>query len=155
VRSRRVYVSEGAECVVRDMADAAAPFETGGVLVGVATPDGVWVTEFATIAGRTRHHARFLIPAWATHAAVDAARRIDARMGYLGDWHTHPADVRPSGVDFATLRDLAVGPFGSRRLLGLVRRVGPGWDLTMWALDRWQTPVRVAFERIGPVPTED
>ena len=148
----RVYVTEEAARAVREVAEATAPFEIGGILVGAATRDGVWISDFLAIPGRTRHHARFMISAGTTHAAVDAARRIDDRLGYIGDWHTHPADVGPSRIDFATLRDLAVGPFGSRRLLGLLRRVGLGWDLGLWVLDRMRAPARITHEVAGPLP---
>jgi hypothetical protein len=151
----RVYVTEDAVRRVREVATSAAPFETGGVLIGVATPDGVWISDFAVIPGRARHRARFVIPAGATHEAVDRAREADPRLGYLGDWHTHPSNAGPSGVDFTTLRDLASGPFGGRRLLGLLRRSGIEWDLGLWVLDRLRVPNRVTPVLSGPVPPTD
>lgn len=148
----RAYVTEEAAYDARAAAEAAVPFEIGGILVGAVTRDGVWISDFVTILGRDRHHARFAIPSGTTHAAVDAARQIDDRLGYIGDWHTHPADIGPSGIDLATLRHLAAGPFGPRRRLGLLRRTGSMWVLDLWALDRMRAPVRVAYEMVGPLP---
>ena len=148
---RSTYVAEDALVVVRQFAQAAAPHETGGLIVGVATAHGVWITDFVEVQVTTRRRSRFEIPAGATHAAIDALRAEDHRLGYLGDWHSHPTDVGPSGVDFATLRDLAVGALGRRRLLGLVRRTATGWDFELWAVDRLRLPARADYELAGPL----
>jgi hypothetical protein len=147
-----VYVTEDAVAGVRARAAEAAPFEIGGIIVGAITDDGVWITDFVAIPGQMRHHARFLIPAGATYRIIDATREADPRLGYLGDWHTHPAHAGPSRVDFATLRDLAVGPFGPRRLLAVVMRSDPAWNIGLWALGRLRAPLRVAHELTGPLP---
>ena len=152
---RQAYVTEEALAGVRTLAARAAPFEIGGIMIGAVTDDGVWVADFVAVLGRTQHHARFLIPAGATHRIVVDARAQDPRLGYLGDWHTHPANVGPSGVDFATLRDLAVGPFGPRRLLAVMSLAHPAWNLGLWALDRLRAPARVGYELTGPLPPGD
>lgn len=147
-----VFVVEDALVRVRGVAAAAAPNETGGLIVGVTTVDSVWITGFLEIEVPKRHPARFVIPAGATQPAIDRLRVDDPRIGYLGDWHSHPADVGPSAVDFSTLRDLVFGSLGERRLLGLVRRTDAAWEFGLWAVSRLRLPVRAEFERTGPLP---
>jgi proteasome lid subunit RPN8/RPN11 len=147
-----IYLVEDASITVLDLAQAAAPFETGGLILGVATSDSVWITGFTEVTTPERHVSRFRIPAGVTHAAIDAARIADSRIGYIGDWHSHPTDAGPSTVDLSTLRDLAVGALGRRRLLGLVRRAANAWALEFWALDRLRFPTRARVEPAGPLP---
>lgn len=148
----RIFVVES---VVPDLVHAAkinAPYECGGLLLGVRTPDGVWITQAVEINSGRRHRSRFTIARGETHPLVDRARQVDERIGYVGDWHSHPANAGPSDRDFATLRDLVVGVMGRRRLLGLVRLRGAEWSLELWAAERLKLPRRVEFELTGPLP---
>lgn len=94
----------------------ALPRETGGILLGFRTPENIVVTRALTVPdpsssghGYLRHHRRA--------QARMALDRGDAPIvvGYVGEWHTHPADVGPSRTDLralgATAR-LAEGPVG-------------------------------------------
>jgi hypothetical protein len=51
-------------------------------------------------------------------------RRADARLGYLGDWHTHPRDAAASDVDRRMLRRLSGSdsPDAGETVLLIVRR---------------------------------
>lgn len=91
-------------------AEAAAPQETGGMLVGYVT-DGVAVVTALIGAGplAVRSPGRFEPDgAWQqTELAslYEASGRVET---YLGDWHSHPAGVaRPSGRDKTTARSIA------------------------------------------------
>jgi hypothetical protein len=147
-----IYVTEDAVVAVCALADAAAPFEVGGLIVGFATDKSVWITSFVEIELVQRRIGRFTIPAGATHPIIDSLRADDPRIGYLGDWHSHPADVGPSALDFSTLADLVLGPSGRHRLLGLVRRTSNAWEVGFWGMRRLCRPVRVAYELTGPLP---
>lgn len=99
-----LLLSESAQVSMIAAAANAHPKETGGILIGVHTTGGhPWVVRAIEIASndRGRHHYR--IPSGATQPSVHAARRTDSRLGYLGDWHSHPADIGPSPTDLATL----------------------------------------------------
>jgi proteasome lid subunit RPN8/RPN11 len=99
-----LLLSESAHASMIAAATKAHPNETGGILIGVHTNDGhPWVTRSIEIATDDRGHHHYKIPSGATQPSVHAARRTDSRLGYLGDWHSHPADVGPSGTDLATL----------------------------------------------------
>jgi hypothetical protein len=45
-----------------------------------------------------------VLPAGATRSLVEGIQRVDSRVGYLGDWHTHPIDAAASRVDRRTAR---------------------------------------------------
>lgn len=98
-----LLLSEAAAATMKNAAAASHPIETGGVLVGVYVDGLPWVTQAIQIPSTERGHSNYLIPGGATRPAVLAARQDDARLGYLGDWHTHPADVGPSPKDLASL----------------------------------------------------
>jgi proteasome lid subunit RPN8/RPN11 len=98
-----VLISETAQATMTAAALAAHPNETGGILVGVYQAGRPWLVNAIEVGttDRGRHH--YKIPRGATQSAVLAARQADRRLGYLGDWHSHPADVGPSPTDLATL----------------------------------------------------
>lgn len=99
-----LLLSESAQASMIAAAARAHPNETGGILIGVHTNGGhPWVTRSIEIDTDDRGHHHYKIPSGATQLSVHAARRTDPRLGYLGDWHSHPADVGPSGTDLATL----------------------------------------------------
>lgn len=82
----------------------AHPRETGGILIGVHAVGGhPWVTHAIEITTSDRGPHHYKIPSGATQPSVHTARRRDPRLGYLGDWHSHPADIGPSPTDLATL----------------------------------------------------
>ncbi|WP_296604657.1 Mov34/MPN/PAD-1 family protein [Nocardioides sp.] len=123
-----LVVSESAESAMVAAAAKAHPNETGGILIGVYLDDQPWVTRAIEIPSpyRGRHH--YKIPAGATQPAVHAARRDDHRLGYLGDWHTHPADVGPSPTDLATLALFSIThPLTPNPTLVVVRNTGDGY----------------------------
>jgi len=146
-----VLVAEDAFRQATELADRAMPNETGGILVGVRTPDGAWITSFREIVCAPPQRDRFLIPAGTTHRLIDELRAEDPRLGYIGDWHTHPEDVGPSGLDLATLVHLAKGMFAERRLLGLLRRKDNGWQLDLWSLGRLRRPRHATVVLTGPL----
>ncbi len=99
-----LLLSESAQASMIAAAAKAHPNETGGILIGVHTNSGhPWVTRAIEIATNDRGHHHYKIPSGATQPSVHAARRTDSRLGYLGDWHSHPADIGPSPTDLATL----------------------------------------------------
>lgn len=98
-----LLLSESAFAAMRTAADAAHPLESGGILVGVYVDGRPWVTRAIELASTDRGHNHYRIPGDATQPAVKAARAEDSRLGYLGDWHSHPADSGPSPTDLASL----------------------------------------------------
>lgn len=122
MRSTTVHVSESAVDTIRAAATLSHPLETGGILVGVHTSRYPWVThavEFATV---ERGHTAYRLPAGVTRRAVSQLRDLDPRVGYLGDWHSHPMDVPASATDRLTTVTTAVRTMQPTLLL-IARRV--------------------------------
>jgi proteasome lid subunit RPN8/RPN11 len=108
VRRPRLWLSERAQTTIEEAARRAHPDETGGVLVGVHSANGrPWVVEAVEVPSAHAGSSYYELPADARPEVVDAARVRDRRLGYTGDWHSHPADVGPSDTDVATMKAVA------------------------------------------------
>ena len=126
----RVYVAEQVVSMLRECAEHARPLETGGILVGVLRDGEPWITSALEVIDHGRTSARFVIPFGITPMAVEAAREHDGRMGYVGDWHSHPADISASPTDRATLRRNARRARRQKNvptILLVVRNTEAGW----------------------------
>lgn len=138
----RILLSESAALTMKAQARIAHPYETGGILLGVLSGKTPWITTTVEIPTMQRGRTHYRLPAGATHPAVREARRQDTRVGYLGDWHSHPSDTGPSPVDIATVFATAIrGRLRRGPLLVVARRNGNGYHLdvrqaTLPRLDR-------------------
>jgi integrative and conjugative element protein (TIGR02256 family) len=102
-----VLLAESAETVLVRAAHDAHPAETGGLLFGTWSRRRPWVTHVVEVPPPQPRPAHYVVPAGVTHLLVACARRVDRRIGYLGEWHVHPADAGPSETDVRTMRRLA------------------------------------------------
>lgn len=127
----QAFVAESVLVTLRAFAEASRPLETGGVLVGVLRDDQPWITTALEIQDPVRTSSRFVIPRGATPIAIDVAREKDPRVGYLGDWHSHPANLPASGMDRTTLRRTARrrGPSAARAIMIVIRDSPDGWQV--------------------------
>lgn len=131
-RRWRAWIAEAAADTVLQAAAAAHPAETGGVLVGVQTAGRrPWVTEAVELRSSKATGTFYEVPAGARRKAVEKLRRRDTRLGYLGEWHVHPADLPPSPTDASTLVRLAADPESGceRPMLLVARRGSDGYRL--------------------------
>jgi hypothetical protein len=99
------------------------------VLLGVNVAGGrPWITEAAVVPSELATSTFYELPRDTRPRVVDEARLSDPRVGYLGEWHSHPADVGPSATDAATMRRLAADPDAGcpHPLLIIVRRTSDG-----------------------------
>lgn len=101
--STQLRITEVAHCTMTAAAERAHPYETGGILIGVHLDGHPWIITAVEIHAKDRGRSHYRIPASTTQAAVLRAQAIDRRLGYLGDWHSHPRDVGPSRTDLASL----------------------------------------------------
>lgn len=127
----RIWLSEPAREQILAAAHEHHPNEIGGVLIGVETQRRPWVTQAVAVPSRRATPVYYEIRAGARRRAVRRSRRDDPRLGYLGDWHSHPADIGPSGKDRETMADLAADRDSGcpRPVLLLARRRGEGYRL--------------------------
>ena len=95
-----------AEAKLHAAANHTAPNETGGILLGwwdgrtIIIEDVAEVTDAeATSHSWTRHENR-------AQEALDTilAQSSNPLLGYIGDWHSHPAICNASSVDIASLQ---------------------------------------------------
>jgi hypothetical protein len=137
------------ESVVRDLkrlATAAAPCETGGILVGVRTRRTVWIVGAIELATE-RSPEHYTVPRGATRPAVLRAREtIDPRVGYAGEWHSYTDGAGPSSADRSVMRSIAwfvPHPAVGGPCLLLVRRTAAGFAVYGY---------RAQFPRLVHVP---
>lgn len=147
-----ILVTEAALATIRDAAARAHPRETGGILLGVHAPETPWVTLALEVPDENATRHGFHIRAGATVPLVDVARRADPRIGYLGEWHSHPQDVGSSSVDRRSLTQLARQISPAPVLLIIARRQATG----QYAFDaQSRTRLRSRAHNIvatGPLP---
>ena len=115
-----------------------------------------WVTLAVEVIEPSRTSSRFEIPAGVTPGVVDLARTDDARLGYIGDWHSHPQDVSLSSTDIKTLErsDQRRRRRHGRAVLVLVRATPEGWQLEAMTA-RGSGARQLPLLRTGPLSHAD
>lgn len=111
-----VDVTERALELIEQRTQHALPNETGGVLVGVTIDERPVIVTAAEHTDPDASPCTFGVPAGETERIVADARIGNERLGYLGDWHSHPSGADPSDLDEATM-------LAARRLSGNDRPV--------------------------------
>ncbi|WP_442972238.1 Mov34/MPN/PAD-1 family protein [Rhodococcus sp. WAY2] len=87
---------------------AALPRETGGILIGFRTEDQIVVTRAIVIADeRSTRRAYLRRERRAQLALTSILASAHSVIGYVGEWHTHPADQPPSHTDIESLKQIA------------------------------------------------
>ncbi|KIU14062.1 MULTISPECIES: Mov34/MPN/PAD-1 family protein [Mycobacteriaceae] len=157
--SARLFMSETAQSAMTTAAARAHPNETGGILVGVHTDGHPWITVAVEISSSDRGRTHYRIPAGTTQEAVLVARARDHRLGYLGDWHTHPHDVGPSCTDRTTLALISLThPRQPNPTQIIVRRTEDGHTFDarrIIGLTARACTVTLTGDLIPPTPTAD
>jgi len=115
----RVICARSAQVRIEDAARQAAPKETGGILTGWREGQTVIVVHALSIEDPRARHTEYR----RSYAAAETAlsehlnEMADERLGYVGEWHTHPLPRKPSGKDLVSLRAVASGAGGAVALL--------------------------------------
>lgn len=110
-----VFVDAGLEDKLRSLRQQGLPEETGGVLLGYHDFNVnalVLVDAVAAPPDSSRSIEFFERGVQGLSAVItDASRRTAGVVGYVGEWHSHPARIssRPSGHDLRQLIYLAAG----------------------------------------------
>lgn len=122
----RVMVTDAARSTMHAAAAAAHPNETGGILIGINDGHGEpCVTEAVELPAERPTISGYVVPAGQTTLAVDAARASDHRLGYVGEWHSHPSDQPASPTDTSTMLRLTCEPGVADPVLIVVRPKQP------------------------------
>ena len=91
-------------------ASFAFPRETGGILLGWREPDAIVVVRLLKVTDPESGCASYTrIHAYAESALLEAIAVMDPGdpVGYVGEWHSHPALQGPSRRDRRELRAVA------------------------------------------------
>lgn len=107
---RRIGLAAAAWERLVDRASVNAMQETGGILLGWRRDDGVHIEQVIEVSDRNAGHTRYRrrhAPAQAALAEALACLPADTHVGYVGEWHSHPALVGPSFLDRCELRRIS------------------------------------------------
>jgi proteasome lid subunit RPN8/RPN11 len=157
VSADRVFVAEHVIGTLKEWAESSHPLETGGVLVGVLQGDEPWITHVVEVVDPARTAVGFEIPKGMTPYAVEAAQKQDPRVGLIGMWHSHPANVGASPTDKATLNRNAKRrqrPEKVPAVMIVVRGTGEGWVLDVLR-DTGQGAAPAEIVLTGAMSTEE
>ena len=113
-----------------ELAAAAWPVETGGILLGYRTESEVVVLQAMEVTDSHAHrfgYVRRRRPAQQILDAYLAAQPPSSDVGWVGDFHSHPADRRASCTDLRSLRRSARNDAAPVCMLVLVRRRDDDW----------------------------
>jgi hypothetical protein len=148
-----VAIADRAQMDLRHFAQQARPNETGGIVLGVFASGRPWITDVVQIRPRRPRPDRYRIPSGMTPRLVARHQLRDPRLGYLGDWHTHPADLPVSGTDQSVLQRVALDTAAGVKhpLLVLVRLGADGWVIDVLEA-RGRRHVRCAIKLTGQLP---
>jgi integrative and conjugative element protein (TIGR02256 family) len=105
---------------IRSAAQAAQPHETGGILIGWRCGSvalGINVVASLVVEDPNAGRATFRLDRDRAQAALDRylEEQQNLKLGYVGEWHSHPEPQPPSPQDLRSLRAsarLALAPVG-------------------------------------------
>lgn len=152
-----LWVAGSAVDRLHQLAAAAAPEETGGLLLGYTSSDGTRVVRDVIGPGLQASHAHATFEPdheWQTAELEHRYLESDGVLGYLGDWHSHPGTAgAPSWRDLGTMRLIArtEAARAPRPLMGIIEVWADGPPrLRMWSWD----PLGLLGVTIWPRATE-
>lgn len=120
-----IRINDSAMTTINTASEGSAPNETGGLLLGwwedgtIVIADAVEVVD--TAASGTSWIRRETLAQTTLNRFL--ANRQNDRLGYVGDWHSHPAPVGASGTD---LTSLSRASLQYERPLAMVVRLSDG-----------------------------
>jgi integrative and conjugative element protein (TIGR02256 family) len=94
------------------------PVETGGILLGYREAANIVVTHALVVEGPGASRSRYVRDDVEANRILEEflkQRSSDDVIGYVGEWHSHPAPSGPSPTDHAAMREIAKrssGPVG-------------------------------------------
>ncbi len=154
-KTKPVWISEKAIALINEAARGAHPKETGGIILGVYVKDRPWVTHSVEIQSAEPSPNFYRLPSNVRPRVVDQIRRIDSRLGYLGEWHSHPANVGPSLKDKLSITRIALNSKAGcpHPLLIVAKQNSSGYEIDITEWGRWRLrPLQVILA--GELPHE-
>jgi hypothetical protein len=106
----KVKLSDKARHHATRRALEAWPSETGGILLGWHDGETMVVSDALQVDDPEASPHGYMRNDGTAQHALDAflSGSSDPRVGYIGEWHSHPSPQPPSHIDYTTLRELAL-----------------------------------------------
>ena len=131
-----VVIDPAAVRTIEDAAKASHPFETGGFLLGYRCDRGVQVMDAIELIDEMATRSGYEANGAQIQAALnEVIRTRPDGIGYVGPWHSHPAQARHSAEDRKALRRIArqyTEPIASL----IAVRTGDNYDLDVLVAQR-------------------
>lgn len=127
--AERIVVSAVAWTTLLTAASRDRLHETGGILLGWRGDGDLYVSSVTEVPDREVHRASYRRRYWEAEGALRQALAElppDSPVGYVGEWHTHPAPVGPSCSDRRELKRFSKASGG--RIGMIVCAYSPGPD---------------------------
>lgn len=127
-------VSDEAYALILHESKTRFPLETGGILIG-KIDDNIVHIEYATGPGPVAYHSRSRFQRDGDYSQVlldTLVRYSRAEYDYIGEWHSHPAPVKPSSIDIKAMQWIIQNPKYAivQPILGICTRI----ERDEWAL---------------------
>jgi hypothetical protein len=118
----------------RTAALRALPRETGGILVGWRIDGGIRIAAMLEVPTRRSSRSRYVRSERRANAVLRAHASglpDGSPVGYVGDWHTHPAPQPASPIDLMSIAEFAVNDRNPIAHVVLVHN-GGDWEPEAW-----------------------
>lgn len=101
-----IQVRAAASAKLHAAAEQAAPRETGGMLLGWWDKGSVVIEDVAVVEDENATTHSWVRNEGKAQLTLDQIKGeyASAPIGYVGDWHCHPADVGVSSTDIQSLK---------------------------------------------------
>lgn len=127
-----------------DLAEDALPNETGGLLVGWYNGTELHVADALAVCDPEAGPTSYVRTNQAGNATLQdhlEAKSPGDPSGYIGEWHSHPANAGPSPLDKLTFLNLAAQVRSPLAMVVLVRR-DSSWEPTIHVVGPTRRPWR-------------
>lgn len=125
-------ISDVARATIEAAAALSMPAETGGILIGWTGDTVVHIDCALEVSTPRRGRSSYTRNRDNANAALEAEladEPDDSPLGYVGEWHSHPAHVAASPIDLASMQRIAAE---ARTPVALIVAMNTG---RTWALD--------------------
>lgn len=115
VKNKSVIISKQVITFLDKYSNEFLPCETGGILLGGQDAHNIYITH-ATSAGRKAIHKNILFKRDGDYSQMQLEKIHKETNGicdYIGEWHSHPGNLKASLLDLMSLFSIANNPFNN------------------------------------------
>lgn len=104
-RNIAVDLQEDAVAIIHESATRTSPKETGGILLGWWDGHSIVISSAAEVVDRAATGNSWTRRQNEAQSTLDSiiSNTENRNLGYVGDWHSHPAPVGASSMDLKSL----------------------------------------------------